>query len=131
MVPDDSPLAILAHQGPEAANLVVIEKSIGVPRREPSVSDNTAMNGMTFTTLLKIRGISGLEHHPHHDGLRWGTLLWWEKVDSVLWRDHSDKFGGQTNSRLETSTGMMAPATLKNLFRCIKSSLRPLEEMIG
>jgi hypothetical protein len=35
-----SPLAILAQQGVEAANLVITEKSAGVPQREPSVSDN-------------------------------------------------------------------------------------------
>jgi hypothetical protein len=46
-------------------------------------------------------------------------LLWWEKVDSMLWQDHSDKSNGQTSSRLATSTGMMALATLKNSFRCI------------
>jgi hypothetical protein len=34
------PLAILAQQGIEAANLVIIEKSASIPRREPSVSDN-------------------------------------------------------------------------------------------
>jgi hypothetical protein len=31
--------------------------------------ENMTMNGMTSTMLSKIRGISGLEHHPHHDGL--------------------------------------------------------------
>jgi hypothetical protein len=36
MAPDGSPLALLAQQGAEAANLVVAEKSTGVPRREPS-----------------------------------------------------------------------------------------------
>jgi hypothetical protein len=30
---------------------------------------NTAVNGMTSTTLLKIGGISGLQHHPHHNDL--------------------------------------------------------------
>jgi hypothetical protein len=52
-------------------------------------------------------------------------------MDYVLWQDHSDMFDGQTSSRLTTSTGMMALATLKNLFRCIRPSLRPLEETIG
>jgi hypothetical protein len=36
MAPDGSPLALLAQQGAEAANLVVAEKSTGVPRKEPS-----------------------------------------------------------------------------------------------
>jgi hypothetical protein len=40
MAPDGSPLAILAQQGAEAANLVVVEKSAGIPQREPSVGDN-------------------------------------------------------------------------------------------
>jgi hypothetical protein len=40
MAPDGSPLALLAQQGAEAANLVVAEKSTGVPRREPSGGHN-------------------------------------------------------------------------------------------
>jgi hypothetical protein len=36
----DAPLAILAHQGAEATNLVIAEKSVGIPRREPLVGDN-------------------------------------------------------------------------------------------
>jgi hypothetical protein len=40
MVPDGSALAILAQQGAEAANLVIAEKSVGIPRREPLVGDN-------------------------------------------------------------------------------------------
>jgi hypothetical protein len=40
MAPDGSPLALLTQQGAEAANLVVAEKSTGVPRREPSDGHN-------------------------------------------------------------------------------------------
>jgi hypothetical protein len=40
MAPDGSPLALLAQQGTEAVNLVVAEKSTGVPRREPSDGHN-------------------------------------------------------------------------------------------
>jgi hypothetical protein len=40
MAPDGSPLALLAQQGVEAANLIVAEKSTGVPRREPSGGHN-------------------------------------------------------------------------------------------
>jgi hypothetical protein len=40
MTLDGSPLALLAQQGAEAANLIVAEKSVGVPRREPSVGYN-------------------------------------------------------------------------------------------
>jgi hypothetical protein len=40
MAPDGSPFALLAQQGAEAANLVVAEKSTGVPQREPSGGHN-------------------------------------------------------------------------------------------
>jgi hypothetical protein len=40
MAPDGSPLALLAQQGAEPANLVVAEKSTGVPRKEPSGGHN-------------------------------------------------------------------------------------------
>jgi hypothetical protein len=40
MAPDGSPLIVLAQQGVEAANFIVAEKSVGVPRREPSIGDN-------------------------------------------------------------------------------------------
>jgi hypothetical protein len=40
MAPDGSPLALLAQQGAEAVNLVVAEKSTGVPQREPSRGHN-------------------------------------------------------------------------------------------
>jgi hypothetical protein len=40
MAPDGSPLALLVQQGAEVANLVVAEKSAGVPRRELSVGHN-------------------------------------------------------------------------------------------
>jgi hypothetical protein len=34
------PLAVLAQQGAEVANLVITKKSVGFPQREPSVGDN-------------------------------------------------------------------------------------------
>jgi hypothetical protein len=40
MTPDGSPLALLAQQGAEAANLVIAEKSAGASRREPSGGHN-------------------------------------------------------------------------------------------
>jgi hypothetical protein len=39
MTPDGSPLVVLAQQGAEAANLIIVEMSAGVPRREPSIGD--------------------------------------------------------------------------------------------
>jgi hypothetical protein len=40
MTPDGSPLALLAQQGGEAVNLVIAEKSAGIPQRKPSVGHN-------------------------------------------------------------------------------------------
>jgi hypothetical protein len=40
MAPNGSPLATLAQQGAEAANLIIVEKSADVPQREPSIDDN-------------------------------------------------------------------------------------------
>jgi hypothetical protein len=37
MAPDGFPLAVLAQKGAEAVNHIIIEKSAGVLRREPSV----------------------------------------------------------------------------------------------
>jgi hypothetical protein len=40
MAPDGSSLALLAQRGAEAVNLIVAEKSAGVPRGEPSAGHN-------------------------------------------------------------------------------------------
>jgi hypothetical protein len=40
MTPNGSPLAVLAQQGAEVANLIVAKKSVGIPQREPSVGGN-------------------------------------------------------------------------------------------
>jgi hypothetical protein len=40
MTPDGSLLAVLAQQGVEATNLIVAEKSAGVPRKKPSGGHN-------------------------------------------------------------------------------------------
>jgi hypothetical protein len=40
MAPNGSPLALLAQEGAEAANLIVAEKSASGPRREPSAGHN-------------------------------------------------------------------------------------------
>jgi hypothetical protein len=40
MTPDGSPLALLAQQGVEVVNLIVAEKSVSEPQREPSTSHN-------------------------------------------------------------------------------------------
>jgi ribosomal protein L2 len=87
------PLAFLAQQGTEVANLIIAEKSAGFPRGNllysrtigrgvPEVSIthggallrtaahvNVVVNRMTSVTLLMIRGVSGSEHRPHRYGL--------------------------------------------------------------
>jgi hypothetical protein len=40
MTLDGSPLAVLAQQGAEAANIIVVEKSVSIPQREPSIGGN-------------------------------------------------------------------------------------------
>jgi hypothetical protein len=68
---------------------------------------------MTYATLLKIEGISGLENHPHHDILLWRTLLRREKsglcalvepLRQVRWPDkfktgNIDRYDGSSNHK--------------------------------
>jgi hypothetical protein len=64
MAPDGSPVALLAQQGAEAVNLVIAEKSAGVPQGEPvqggiypsamrtTASRRTAMRGNTVVIRM-------------------------------------------------------------------------------
>jgi hypothetical protein len=67
MAPDGSPLALLAQQEAEAVNLIVAEKSAGVPRGEPSVGHNDragrAQNEATSSVSLR-------RHLSEHDACR-------------------------------------------------------------
>jgi hypothetical protein len=64
---NDSPLALLAQQGAEAANLVVAEKSAGVPRGEPSAdSNNQARRARSEATS----SASPNRHLSEHDARR-------------------------------------------------------------
>jgi hypothetical protein len=94
MVPDGSPLALLAQQGAEAANLIVAEKSAttirqGVPEvksclqlvqisiyprmmhadasHRTAMRENMAVIGMISATLTKIGGASRTKHQVHHN----------------------------------------------------------------
>jgi hypothetical protein len=58
IAPDGSPLAVLAQQGVEVANLTVAEKSVGVPRRKPSISDNNRAR--------RARSETGSSASPNH-----------------------------------------------------------------
>jgi hypothetical protein len=62
-----APLAVLARQGAEAANLVIAEKSIDYPRREPFVGDNNRAR------RARSEAASSTSPNPHlseHDARR-------------------------------------------------------------
>jgi hypothetical protein len=63
MVPDGSPLVVLAQQGIETVNLVVVEKLVGVPRREPSVNDNDRARCARSEAALSASPIHRLSAH--------------------------------------------------------------------
>jgi hypothetical protein len=71
MAPDGSPIAVLAQQGVEVANLIIVEKSVDVLWREPSVGDNDrarlARSEATSTNKSKSlsdRAGRATAHHP-------------------------------------------------------------------
>jgi hypothetical protein len=63
MAPDGSPLTILVHQGVEAANLVVEEKSASVPQREPFVGDNDRVRRARSEAASSASPIHQLSEH--------------------------------------------------------------------
>jgi hypothetical protein len=64
MAPDGSPLALLAQQGAEVANLIVAEKSAGVPRGESSAGhDNRARRAQSEAAS----SASPNQHLSEHD----------------------------------------------------------------
>jgi hypothetical protein len=67
MAPDGSPLALLAQQGAEAMNLVVAEKSAGVPRVEPSAGRN---NRAGRARSEAVSSASPNQHLSEHDACR-------------------------------------------------------------
>jgi hypothetical protein len=74
MALDGSPLAALAQQGAEAANLIVTEKSAGVPRREPSVGGNDH----TRHARSEATSLASPNHHLselEHDGASLRAML--------------------------------------------------------
>jgi hypothetical protein len=67
MAPDGSPLALMAQQGTEAANLIVAEMLAGVPRREPS----TGLNNRTRHARSEATSsASPNQHLSEHDARR-------------------------------------------------------------
>jgi hypothetical protein len=71
MVPDGSPLAILAQQEAEATNIIVAEKSTGVPRRESSIGGNDRAR----RARSEAASSAGPNHHmSEHDAWRRITL---------------------------------------------------------
>jgi hypothetical protein len=67
MVPDGSPLALLAQQGAEAVNLIVVEKSAGVPRGEPFVGRNDRAGHARSEAMSSA---SPRRHLSEHDARR-------------------------------------------------------------
>jgi hypothetical protein len=167
MAPDGSPPYCPGSAKVEATNLVIVEKSVGVPQREPSVDDNDRVrcvrseaassaslnrrssehDACRHITQNRVAQKYGRDRDDLHNVIEDRRRLRLRtpspprlslaedvapvgKMDFVLCRDHSDKSGGQTSSRLATLTAMTALATLKNSFRYIKPSSRPLEETI-
>jgi hypothetical protein len=64
---DGSPLTLLAQQGAEAANLVVAEKSAGVPRGEPSAGCNNMVRRAQSEAAFSA---SPNRHLSEHDARR-------------------------------------------------------------
>jgi hypothetical protein len=67
MAPDGSPLAVLAQQGVEVTNLVIVEKSASVLWREPSIDDNDRAR----RARSEAASSASLNHHlSEHDARR-------------------------------------------------------------
>jgi hypothetical protein len=73
MVPDGSPLDVLAQQGAEVVNLIVAEKSVDDPRKELSGDHNErvrhhrrseAPQGQNVKSTMTI---SSKRHHPNRE----------------------------------------------------------------
>jgi hypothetical protein len=63
MVPDGSPLVVLAQQGVDAANLVITEKSADISLREPSVGDNDRARRARSEAALSVSLNHRLSEH--------------------------------------------------------------------
>jgi hypothetical protein len=61
------PLAVLVQQGTEAVNLVIAEKSAGVPLGEPSFGDNDRARH----TRSEAASLASPNHRPSEDDARW------------------------------------------------------------
>jgi hypothetical protein len=67
MAPNGSPLAVLAQQGVEATNHVIVEKSTDIPPREPSVDDNDQVR----RARSEVASSTSSNHHlSEHDARR-------------------------------------------------------------
>jgi hypothetical protein len=67
MIRQDMPEVRLCHRHVQIAVCPSMMHDTTSPRTAPH--GNMAINGMTSATSSKIGGVSGSEHHPHHDGL--------------------------------------------------------------
>jgi hypothetical protein len=76
MAPDGSPLAVLAQQGAEAANLVVAEKSANVPRREPFVDDNDRARRARSEVVSSTSPNHGMSEHDARRRITQNCATW-------------------------------------------------------
>jgi hypothetical protein len=76
MVPDGSPLALLAQQGAEAANLIVVEKSAGVPRGEPSAGCNNQAGRAQSEAASSAKTNRHLSEHNAHRRIMQNRNTW-------------------------------------------------------
>jgi hypothetical protein len=76
VAPDDSLLALLAQQGAEAANLIVAEKSTGVPRGEPSIGRNDRAGHVRSEAMCSASPRRHLSEHDAHRRITQNHNAW-------------------------------------------------------
>jgi hypothetical protein len=58
MAPEGSPLVTMAHQGAEAANYIIAERSVGNPQGEPSIGNRSGEAGLKCSNNIGKRQLS-------------------------------------------------------------------------
>jgi hypothetical protein len=86
LTPEDSPLVALAQQGAKVANLIVAEKSVGNPCREPSV-DNRSHDRARRARSKAASLVSDDRRLVDNDTRQWITQNHYLRLTG---RDHDD-----------------------------------------
>jgi hypothetical protein len=84
-----SPLALLAQQGAEAVNLIVAEKSAGVPRGEPSAGHNNSAGRAQSEATSSASLNQHLSEHNAHRRITQNRNAWehgrnWNDLRNVI-----------------------------------------------